>query len=45
LQAGIVQNAFGVYIGEKAFLDDGLKVFPYTEFLARLFKCEVWDLP
>jgi hypothetical protein len=44
LQAGIVQNAFGVYIGEKAFLDDGLKVFPYTEFLARLFKGEVWDL-
>ena len=43
LQAGIVQNAFGVYTGERAFLDDGLKVFPYSDFLALLFKDEVWS--
>jgi predicted AAA+ superfamily ATPase len=42
LQAGIVHSAFGVYAGERAFLDDGLKVFPYAEFVARLYKDEIW---
>jgi predicted AAA+ superfamily ATPase len=44
LHEGIVQNAFGVYLGERAFLDNGLRVFPYEEFVERLFRNEVLEL-
>ena len=42
LEAQIVQEAFAVYMGERAFMDDGLLVLPYEDFLTRLYNDEVW---
>ena len=42
LEAQLVQEAFAVYMGERAFMDDGLLVLPYEEFLTRLYNDEVW---
>jgi hypothetical protein len=42
LEAKVVQESFAVYLGARAFMEEGLLVLPYEDFLTRLYKDEVW---